>query len=123
MVVEVIPELAIITPCAVVETLSKSDKNKFKGHALRIVVGITALVLLLANGVSAETPISACTEISSPGTYVLTQNIVTTTNLNCIIIAQQTFEGFLAPIQPIAYDPANNRITLHRSSVKPTSHP
>ena len=83
-----------------------------RGRALRIAVGITALVLLLADGVSAETPISACTEISSPGAYVLTQNIVNTTNLNCIIIAQPTFEVFLAPIQPIAYDPANDRITL-----------
>ena len=32
------------------------------------------------------TPISACTAISSPGTYVLTQNIINSTNSTCISI-------------------------------------
>ncbi len=66
-----------------------------KGHALRIVVEITALVLLLAGGAGAATPISSCTMISSPGTYVLTQSIIHSPASTCIDITSSNviFDG------------------------------
>ena len=38
--------------------VSKLNKNKFKGHALRIVVGITAMVILMIGGAGATPPIN-----------------------------------------------------------------
>ncbi len=65
------------------------------GRALGIVVGITALVLVNAVGAGAATPISSCTTISSPGTYVLTQSIVNSANSACINITSNNvvFDG------------------------------
>ncbi|MCZ7392307.1 MAG: NosD domain-containing protein [Candidatus Methanoperedens sp.] len=65
------------------------------GRAPRIAVGITALVLLLAGGAGAATPIDACTTISSQGTYVLTQDIVNSTTNTCINITSSNviFDG------------------------------
>jgi len=54
-----------------------------KGCAFRIMVGIAALVLLMAGG--AATPITSCTAISSPGEYVLTRSIIDSQS-NCIYI-------------------------------------
>jgi hypothetical protein len=44
--------------------------NVFRGHALRIALGITMLVLLLAGGAGAV-DVTACTTISLQGEYVL----------------------------------------------------
>jgi parallel beta-helix repeat protein len=62
---------------------------------LRKLIGITSLaILLLAGSAGAATPISACTTISSPGSYVLNQSIVNTLS-SCIIITTNnvTFDG------------------------------
>ena len=69
--------------------------NICKGRALRIAVGITMLILLLVGGAGAAMPISACTTISLPGTYVLTQNIVDSTVSSCITITANNviFDG------------------------------
>jgi hypothetical protein len=57
------------------------SNNIHGGHILRIAVGIITLaILLLAGSAGAATPISACTTISSAGTYVLIQSIVNSTD-------------------------------------------
>ena len=71
------------------------DDHIERGHALRIAFGITMLVLLLAGGAGAETPISACTTISSPGEYVITANINDSSLSRCINITSSNviFDG------------------------------
>ena len=71
------------------------DDHIERGHALRIAFGLTMLVLLLAGGAGAETPISACTTISSPGEYVLTANIIEMSLSSCINITSNDviFDG------------------------------
>ena len=75
--------------------VSKSVENNYKGHALRITVGITALVLMLTGGAGAATPISSCTTISSPGEYLLTQSITNSPATYCmnIISSNVVFDG------------------------------
>ena len=70
--------------------------NNFHGErALRIVIGITLLVFLMADGTSATTPISSCTTISSPGEYVLNGNINNYASSTCIRITSSdvVFDG------------------------------
>ncbi len=95
------------------------------GRAFGIAIGITALVLLLAGGAGAATPISSCTMISSPGTYVLSQNIVNSNVSKCIEITSSdvVFDGAAYTIDGI--DNAStygiyvlNPITLTNVSVK-----
>ena len=60
------------------------------------IIGLTALIILLqAGGAGAATPISACTKISSPGEYILTQNIINSTINTCIAITSSNviFDG------------------------------
>lgn len=66
-----------------------------KRHALRIAVGIIMLILLMAGGVGAATPINACTTISLPGEYVLNSSIIESNAIRCINIASSnvTFDG------------------------------
>jgi hypothetical protein len=59
------------------------SNNISRGHTLRIVVGIT-LVLLLAGGAGAATPVSSCGIISSPDKHVLNTGL--TSSLTCINI-------------------------------------
>ena len=69
--------------------------KKHRGRALRITVGIMALMLLLAGGAVAATPISSCGTISSPGEYILTQNIEDFSTDTCITITSNdvVFDG------------------------------
>ncbi|VVB84279.1 Periplasmic copper-binding protein (NosD) [uncultured archaeon] len=67
-----------------------------EGHVFGIMAGITVLaVLLLAGGAGAVMPMSACTTISSPGTYVLTQSIMNSPDSTCINITSSNvvFDG------------------------------
>ncbi|MCZ7402831.1 MAG: right-handed parallel beta-helix repeat-containing protein [Candidatus Methanoperedens sp.] len=67
-----------------------------RGRALRIAVGITVMaIILLAESTGAATEISSCTTISSPGTYVLNQNIIDSSASNCIEITSNdvVFDG------------------------------
>lgn len=69
---------------------------KIRGRVLRIALGITVLVLVMAGGTGAVTPINDCTTISSPGTYVLTRNVGNSANsIFCIAITSSdvVFDG------------------------------
>jgi parallel beta-helix repeat protein len=63
-----------------------NESKYYGGHALRIAVGIMALVLVIGGVAGAVTPIGSCGTISSPGEYILTQNIVNFSNGTCIAI-------------------------------------
>jgi parallel beta-helix repeat protein len=67
----------------------------YRGRALRIAIGLTVLVLVMAGGASAATEINSCTTISSPGEYVLTTNIMDFGGAYCISIASNDviFDG------------------------------
>ncbi len=67
-----------------------------RGHLPRIAVGTMILVLLLlAGGAGAATPISSCTTIATPGEYVLNQNIINSSEGTCIAIKSNdvVFDG------------------------------
>ncbi|MCZ7384959.1 MAG: right-handed parallel beta-helix repeat-containing protein [Candidatus Methanoperedens sp.] len=61
------------------------NNKAYRGHALRTVV-VTMLVLLLTGGAGAQTNISSCTTISSPGEYMLNQSIIASAASSCINI-------------------------------------
>lgn len=72
------------------------SKNVNKRFALRIAVGISAFLLVMAGEAGAVTPINDCTTISSPGTYALTRNIGNSANtVFCIAITSSdvVFDG------------------------------
>lgn len=56
---------------------------------------MVVLLFLISGSVNAATPISSCTTISSPGTYVLNQSITNSNALNCIQITSSDviFDG------------------------------
>ena len=81
------------------------------GRALRIAVGITVLVLVMAGGAGAVTPINDCTTISSPGTYALTRNIGNSANsIFCISITSSdvVFDGAGYMVDGIDTSATNN---------------
>ena len=66
------------------------------GRTLSLAIVMAALaILLLVGGVSASTPINSCTTISSPGTYMLNQNIINSSASTCIAIISSdvVFDG------------------------------
>ncbi len=61
------------------------EKN-MKRNTLRTGIVTIALILLITQGANAATQITSCTEITSPGEYVLDQNIVNLASARCIEI-------------------------------------
>jgi len=78
----------------------------YRGYALRIVIGIATLVLLTVGGAGAAAPISACTTISSPGEYLLTQSIENFSMGTCISITSNdvVFDGANYAIDGVTKD-------------------
>lgn len=66
----------------------KVERNKtYAKHFLSIAVKVTILaIILLCNSVAGTTQISSCTTISSPGTYLLNQDILNSPVIFCINI-------------------------------------
>ncbi len=95
------------------------DKNQNSGVYLEYTVsaGITALLLLLLSGAAhafsnssseyeMSSLINSCTAISSPGTYVLDQNIINSSESKCIEITSSdvVFDGAGYTIDGIDYE-------------------
>ncbi len=93
--------------------------NIYRGSNLRIAAGITLLVITitsLVSGAGAKTDIDSCTQISSPGEYVLTQNIGNYAVGACINITSSdvifdgsnyTLEGTARNMGVYVYNPTN----------------
>lgn len=80
--------------------------NVRRGSALRIAVGITILVLMLAGSASAVTEIDSCTAISKPGNYVLNKSIINSSSGACIGInsSDVIFDGAGYTIDGLGYN-------------------
>jgi parallel beta-helix repeat protein len=70
-----------------------SRENFCRGHAPGIAFGITMVVLLLAGGAGAITPISSCGTIYLPGEYVLNGNLVSSTTCISITSSNVILDG------------------------------
>ena len=69
--------------------------NISRGHSLRIAIGITILVLLLAGGAGAVTNINSCQNITAAGEYILTKDVSNSNAMICINITSSNvnFDG------------------------------
>jgi parallel beta-helix repeat protein len=75
--------------------LAEEEAKKVIGKGVKVSLTIIIGILMLAGSAGAATNVSACTTISSPGTYILTQDIINSSASECIIInaSNVVFDG------------------------------
>src|SRR5262245_58960605 len=88
----------MVAPKATLNTDAEDAMTKMAGGILLMIA--LCVCWMLVGGAAAATPISACgTTISAPGSYVLTSNLSSPNNNNCITVAANgvtiDFSGFV----------------------------